>query len=88
MAGTAHTSSMAPIKANAAPVGIPTLPSRQKKTVVQGKQATSESSREDSEDDELGDNGNTENMDPSESKRARRLFGNPCFVFFQLYLLL
>jgi hypothetical protein len=45
----------------------------QVKSAVQVRQATSGSSREDSDDDDLeGDMETTDNMDPSDEKRARR----------------
>ncbi|XP_056160075.1 light-inducible protein CPRF2 isoform X3 [Syzygium oleosum] len=57
--------------------GIPALPSIQRDSGVQVKQTTSESSREDSDDDELeGDTGTTENKDPAEVRRARRMQSN------------
>lgn len=57
--------------------GIPALPSTQRDSGVQVKQTTSESSRDDSDDDELeGDTGTTENRDPAEVRRARRMQSN------------
>ncbi|KAF8031356.1 hypothetical protein BT93_D0523 [Corymbia citriodora subsp. variegata] len=57
--------------------GIPALPSIQRDSGVQVKQTTSESSREDSDDDELeGDTGTTENHNPAEVRRARRMQSN------------
>ena len=49
------------------------LPPAQGKTTTQNRQTTSGSSKEDSDDDDLdGDIENTENLDPSDAKRARR----------------
>ncbi|XP_048137200.1 light-inducible protein CPRF2 isoform X2 [Rhodamnia argentea] len=57
--------------------GIPALPSIQRDSGVQVKQTTSESSRDDSDDDELeGDTGTTENKDPAAVRRARRMQSN------------
>ena len=58
---------------DATPCGISAVSTTQKKSVVQVRQTTSGSSREDSDDDELeGDIETTENMDPADAKRARR----------------
>lgn len=55
------------------PVGIPSLPVVQKKAAIPVKSATSGSSRELSDDDELeGDTETTQNMDPTDAKRVRR----------------
>lgn len=49
----------------------------QKKSDAQVRQATSGSSRDDSDDDELeGDTETTENADPADMKRARRMLSN------------
>ncbi|KAK4763099.1 hypothetical protein SAY86_008867 [Trapa natans] len=57
--------------------GNSALPSVQKNPVLHVKQTTSESSREDSDDDELEvDTGTTENLDPAEVKRVRRMQSN------------
>ncbi|XP_031400849.1 light-inducible protein CPRF2 isoform X2 [Punica granatum] len=62
---------------DSAPLGIPALPSTQRNSAAQLKQTTSESSREDSDDDELEvDTGTTENLDPAEAKRVRRMQSN------------
>lgn len=60
-----------------APIGIPSLPSMQKKAAAQPKQTTSCSSREQSDDDEAeGENETTENVDPADVKRVRRMLSN------------
>lgn len=60
-------------KAVAGPIGIPSLPVMQKSTGVQIRPATSGSSREQSDDDDLeGDAETTDPMDPADAKRARR----------------
>ncbi|XP_076911989.1 light-inducible protein CPRF2-like [Bidens hawaiensis] len=59
------------------PVGIPSLPVVQKKAAIPVKSATSGSSRELSDDDELeGDTETTQNMDPTDAKRVRRMLSN------------
>ncbi|XP_050363747.1 light-inducible protein CPRF2 isoform X2 [Argentina anserina] len=59
-------------EADTSPVGIPALPAVQKKA-----QTTSGSSKDDSDDDDLeGDIEITENMDPADVKRARRMLSN------------
>lgn len=56
---------------------LPALPSMQRKQEVSVRQATSGSSREDSDDDELeGDTETNEHMDPTDDKRARRMQSN------------
>lgn len=56
----------------ASPISAPALSATQPK-LVQARQATSGSSREDSDEDENeGDMGTTENTDPADVKRARR----------------
>ncbi|EEF31109.1 light-inducible protein CPRF2 [Ricinus communis] len=58
-------------------VGIPSLPSTHKKSVVPLKPTTSGSSREQSDDDENeGETELTENMDPTDAKRVRRMLSN------------
>ncbi|XWS42508.1 hypothetical protein CRYUN_Cryun16bG0020100 [Craigia yunnanensis] len=58
-------------------VGIPSLPNGRKKSRAQMRPSTSGSSREQSEDDEVeGENETMENMDPSDSKRVRRMLSN------------
>ncbi|KAK8639493.1 hypothetical protein V6N13_137870 [Hibiscus sabdariffa] len=57
--------------------GISAVSTTHKKSGTQVKQATSGSSREDSDDGELeGDTETTENMDPADAKRARRMRSN------------
>ncbi|XP_059652768.1 light-inducible protein CPRF2 [Cornus florida] len=59
------------------PLGIPSLPAMQKKSGVQVKSTTSGSSRDLSDDDELeGETESTENMDPADAKRVRRMLSN------------
>ncbi|KAI7740576.1 hypothetical protein M8C21_033282 [Ambrosia artemisiifolia] len=59
------------------PVGIPSLPVIPKKAAIPVKSATSGSSRELSDDDELdGDTETTQNMDPTDAKRVRRMLSN------------
>ncbi|PON95010.1 Basic-leucine zipper transcription factor [Trema orientale] len=75
--GIGHGVSMARTDADEGPLGIPALPPIQKKMVTQSRQTTSGSSKEDSDDDDLdGDMENTDNMDPSDAKRARRMLSN------------
>ncbi|GMJ01169.1 Arabidopsis thaliana basic leucine zipper 10 [Hibiscus trionum] len=57
------------------PCGLPAVSTTQKKAGVQRKQTTSVSSGEDS-DDELQDTETTDNLDPADSKRARRMLSN------------
>lgn len=64
---------VAQTETDSGPLAILALPPIFKKTGLQAKQATSGSSKEDSEDDELeGDMEIIENMDPTDLKRARR----------------
>ncbi|KAA3468914.1 basic leucine zipper 25-like isoform X2 [Gossypium australe] len=57
--------------------GISAVSTTQKNSGTQMRQATSGSSREDSDDGELeGDTETTENMDPADAKRARRMRSN------------
>ncbi|XP_047950892.1 light-inducible protein CPRF2-like [Salvia hispanica] len=59
------------------PVGIPPLPAISKKYGVQVKSTTSGSSGEQSDDDEAeGENESTQNMDPTDAKRMRRMLSN------------
>ncbi|KAC9274787.1 hypothetical protein E3N88_46058 [Mikania micrantha] len=59
------------------PVGIPSLPVVQKKAAIPVKSATSGSSRELSDDEELdADTETTQNMDPTDAKRVRRMLSN------------
>ncbi|KAK9070168.1 hypothetical protein SSX86_010568 [Deinandra increscens subsp. villosa] len=59
------------------PSGIPALPVIQKNAAIPVKSATSGSSRELSDDDELdGDTETTQNMDPTDVKRVRRMLSN------------
>lgn len=56
-----------------APVGIPSLPATQHRSAVPVRQATSGSSRELSDDEDIeGETAMTENMDPADVKRVRR----------------
>ncbi|KAA8544920.1 hypothetical protein F0562_019685 [Nyssa sinensis] len=58
-------------------LGIPSLPAMQKKSGVQVRSTTSGSSREQSDDDELeGETETTQNMDPVDAKRVRRMLSN------------
>ncbi|KVH92082.1 Basic leucine-zipper, C-terminal [Cynara cardunculus var. scolymus] len=62
-----------PGKDGGGPIGIPSLQGIQKKPAIPVKSATSGSSRELSDDDELdGDTETTQNMDPTDAKRVRR----------------
>ncbi|XXG43597.1 hypothetical protein AAC387_Pa01g3587 [Persea americana] len=64
-------------KAVGEPIGIPSLPVIQIGTGVQIRPATSGSSREQSDDDDIeGETEITENMDPADVKRARRMLSN------------
>lgn len=64
-------------KADAEPLSVPASTDMQKKSGVQARQATSGSSREQSDDDELeGDTETAENMDPTTGKRTRRMQSN------------
>ncbi|XP_057960416.1 light-inducible protein CPRF2-like [Malania oleifera] len=57
--------------------GPPSLPAAQKKSGAQVRQTTSESSREQSDDDELeGETETTGNMNPADAKRVRRMLSN------------
>ncbi|XVF21680.1 hypothetical protein REPUB_Repub12eG0111000 [Reevesia pubescens] len=57
--------------------GISAVSTTQKKSGIQVRQTTSGSSREDSDDDELeGDTETTDNMVPTDAKRARRMLSN------------
>ncbi|KAJ8432768.1 hypothetical protein Cgig2_011691 [Carnegiea gigantea] len=70
-----------------APIGIPSLPSMQKKAAAQPKQTTSCSSRELSDDDEAeGENETTENMDPADVKRDMNVECRWNYVFLALPL--
>lgn len=58
--------------AGGAPIGNPSLSALQKKTGIPVR-STSESSREQSDDDEAeGETATTENMDPANAKHVRR----------------
>ncbi|XP_010038789.2 light-inducible protein CPRF2 isoform X1 [Eucalyptus grandis] len=66
-----------PQGADSGSLGISALPTIQRDSGVHVKQTTSESSREDSDDEEFeGDTGTTENKDPAEVRRARRMQSN------------
>ncbi|GFY90691.1 bZIP transcription factor family protein [Actinidia rufa] len=59
------------------PLGIPSLPSIQKKSEVQVRSTTSGSSGEQSDDDEAeGETDTTQNRDPTDAKRVRRMLSN------------
>ncbi|CAL9003581.1 unnamed protein product [Prunus brigantina] len=86
---TSHLGSQAPSKGagydlsrphdkNAnAPVGIPSLPATQHRSAVPVRQATSGSSRELSDDEDIEEEtAMTENMDPADVKRVRRMLSN------------
>lgn len=71
--GIGHGFPMVQIEANDGPLGNPALPPLQRRSEPQVIQATSGSSRDDSDDDEFeGELEITENMDPADAKRARR----------------
>ncbi|KAL5712428.1 hypothetical protein ACHQM5_014603 [Ranunculus cassubicifolius] len=60
-----------------APLSIPALPAVQKKPGLQTRPATSASSREQSDDEDLeGETEITDNMDPADVKRVRRMLSN------------
>ncbi|XP_058105450.1 light-inducible protein CPRF2-like [Magnolia sinica] len=86
---TSHLGSQAPSKepgygfsriqdqASSGPIGIPALPTMQKNSGVQIRPTTSGSSREQSDDDDLeAETETTENMDPADAKRVRRMLSN------------
>ncbi|XP_074311441.1 light-inducible protein CPRF2-like [Silene latifolia] len=58
------------------PIGIPSLPAMQKKPIVQAKQATSYSSDQSDDEEVEGENETTDNMDPTDVKRVRRMLSN------------
>ncbi|XP_031396243.1 light-inducible protein CPRF2 [Punica granatum] len=59
------------------PLGIPSLPTKQKKIAVPVRSTTSGSSRDQSDDDEFeGETATTDNMDPADAKRVRRMLSN------------
>ncbi|KAJ7978109.1 Basic-leucine zipper transcription factor [Quillaja saponaria] len=58
------------------PVGIPSLPDVQTKSVVVVRPTTSGSSRDQSDDEEAGGETDTTDMDPSDAKRVRRMLSN------------
>jgi len=75
--GIGHGFPMAQSEADGGPLGIPALPPLQKRSGAQVGQATSGSSRDESDDDDFeGDIEITENMDPANAKRARRMLSN------------
>ncbi|KAF5191705.1 bZIP transcription factor RISBZ2 [Thalictrum thalictroides] len=66
-----------PDKTLAASLGIPALSATQKKSGVQIRPTTSASSREQSDDEDLeGETEITDNMDPADVKRVRRMLSN------------
>ncbi|OVA20845.1 Basic-leucine zipper domain [Macleaya cordata] len=75
--GFGYKFSSAQDKAVGGAVGIPSLPAMQKISGVQVRPTTSGSSREQSDDDDLeGETEMTENMDPTDAKRVRRMLSN------------
>ncbi|KAB1208839.1 Light-inducible protein CPRF2 [Morella rubra] len=75
--GAGHNSAVAQSEADGGTTAAPALPALQRKLGVQVMQATSGSSRDDSDDDDLeGDMEITDNMDPTDVKRARRMLSN------------
>ncbi|XP_010520981.1 PREDICTED: basic leucine zipper 25 [Tarenaya hassleriana] len=73
----AQGSAAAQISPGTSSVSASPSPGMQKKSDVPVGQATSGSSRDDSDDDELeGDMETTENGDPADTKRARRMLSN------------
>ncbi|KAF9618649.1 hypothetical protein IFM89_002344 [Coptis chinensis] len=75
--GSGSNFSNEPDKASAGLVGIPALPAIQKKSVVSIRPTTSASSREQSDDEDLdGETEITDNMDPADVKRVRRMLSN------------
>ncbi|KAL3537819.1 hypothetical protein ACH5RR_001185 [Cinchona calisaya] len=59
------------------PIGLPSLPSMQKKSGMPVRSTTSGSSREESDEDEVEEETEaTENMDPADAKRMRRMLSN------------
>ncbi|MBA0708785.1 hypothetical protein Golax_023877 [Gossypium laxum] len=61
---------------DATPSEVLAMSTTQTKSKVQMRQTTSVSSGEDSDDDELRDTETTDNMDPADAKRARRMLSN------------
>ncbi|KAK7824299.1 basic leucine zipper 63 [Quercus suber] len=75
--GIGHGFPIVQIEADGGPLGNPALPPLQRRSEPQVIQATSGSSRDDSDDDEFeGELEITENMDPADAKRARRMLSN------------
>ncbi|BAT94971.1 hypothetical protein VIGAN_08162300 [Vigna angularis var. angularis] len=58
------------------PVGMPSIPSTQKKPVVAVRPSTSGSSRELSDDDDAEGETSMNDMDPADAKRVRRMLSN------------
>ncbi|KAK2637826.1 hypothetical protein Ddye_025621 [Dipteronia dyeriana] len=75
--GAAHDLSMSQDKdVNGLP-GIPYLSTAQKKATIHVSSGNSGSSRDQSDDDELdGETATTDNMDPADAKRVRRMLSN------------
>ncbi|KAF5739541.1 putative Light-inducible protein CPRF-2 [Tripterygium wilfordii] len=72
-----HDLSRAQDKDTNGPLGVPALPVSQKKSGAPVRSTTSGSSRELSEDEENeGETAMTENMDPADAKRVRRMLSN------------
>ncbi|XP_018830240.1 light-inducible protein CPRF2-like [Juglans regia] len=75
--GAGSDSSRSRDKDSNGPLGIPSLPAVQKKPGIPAKATTSGSSREQSDDEEVeGENELSENMDPADAKRVRRMLSN------------
>ncbi|KAK9291892.1 hypothetical protein L1049_019843 [Liquidambar formosana] len=75
--GSGYDSSRPQDKDAGGSIGIPSLAAMQKKSGIQVRPTTSESSREQSDDEELeGETEMTENMDPADVKRVRRMLSN------------
>ncbi|EEF41391.1 light-inducible protein CPRF2 [Ricinus communis] len=77
VSGNGHGITKGQNEADGGSLRLPALPSMPRKQEVPVRQATSGSSREDSDDDELeGDTETNDNMDPADEKRARRMQSN------------
>ncbi|KAG6645450.1 light-inducible protein CPRF2-like [Carya illinoinensis] len=75
--GAGSDSSRSRDKDSNGPLGIPSLPAMQKRPGIPAKPTTSGSSRELSDDEEVeGENELSENMDPADAKRVRRMLSN------------
>ncbi|XP_037491892.1 light-inducible protein CPRF2 isoform X2 [Jatropha curcas] len=77
VSGNGHGIPKAQVEADGGSLRLPALTSVQRKQEVPMRQTTSGSSREDSDDDELdGDTETNEHLDPADEKRARRMQSN------------